>query len=49
MPAGLLVVRGVDDVLVEQQAGRRVAGPAAVLVWQLDTARPAWAVRRHGA
>ena len=43
VPAGLLVVRGVDGVLVEQQAGRRVEGPAAVLVWQLDTDRPEWA------
>jgi hypothetical protein len=38
----MLVVRGVDDVLVEQQPGRVVQGPGAVLVWQLDTARPAW-------
>jgi hypothetical protein len=43
VPPGLLLVRGVDDVLVEQQAGRRVEGPGAVLVWQLDTGRPAWA------
>jgi redox-sensitive bicupin YhaK (pirin superfamily) len=43
VPAGLLVVRGVDGVLVEQQPGRRVEGPGAVLVWQLDTARPEWA------
>ena len=43
VPAGLLVVRGVDGVLVEQQAGRRVEGPAAVLVWQLYTDRPEWA------
>jgi quercetin 2,3-dioxygenase len=43
VPAGLLVVRGVDDVLVEQQPGRTVSGPAAVLVWELETARPAWA------
>ncbi|TFV66098.1 UNVERIFIED_ORG: hypothetical protein E4P37_07975 [Bacillus sp. AZ43] len=43
VPPGLLVVRGRDDVLVERQAGRTVAGAAAVLVWQLDTARPAWA------
>ena len=42
VPAGMLVVRGVDDVLVEQQPGRVVQGPGAVLVWQLDTARPAW-------
>jgi hypothetical protein len=42
-PPGLLVVRGVDDVLVEQQAGRPVDGPGVVLAWQLDTGRPAWA------
>jgi len=43
VPAGLLVLRGVDGVLVEQQAGRVVRGPGQVLVWQLDTARPTWA------
>ena len=43
VPPGLLVVRGADGVLVEQQAGRAVTGPGAVLVWQLDTRRPAWA------
>jgi hypothetical protein len=43
VPPGLLVVRGVDEVLVEQQAGRPVEGPGAVLVWQLDSERPAWA------
>jgi quercetin 2,3-dioxygenase len=43
VPPGLLVVRGVDRVLVEQQSGRTVAEPGAVLVWQLDAARPAWA------
>jgi hypothetical protein len=42
VPPGLLVVRGVDGVLVEQQDGRVVDGPGAVLVWELDTARPAW-------
>ncbi len=42
-PPGLLVVRGVDDVVVEHQAGRPVEGPGAVLVWQLDVARPDWA------
>ena len=42
-PPGLLVVRGVDDVVVEQQTGRVVPGPAVALVWQLETARPAWA------
>ena len=41
VPPGLLVLRGVDGVLVEQQAGRVVRGPGQVLVWQLDTARPA--------
>ena len=43
VPAGLLVVRGTDGVVVEQQDGRAVAGPGALLVWQLDTERPAWA------
>ncbi|MGY1804886.1 pirin family protein [Blastococcus sp. SYSU D00922] len=44
VPPGLLLLRGRDEVLVEQQDGRRVEGPGAVLVWQLETARPAWAV-----
>jgi hypothetical protein len=43
VPPGLLVLRGVDGVVVEQQAGRRVDGPGVVMVWQLDTDRPAWA------
>jgi redox-sensitive bicupin YhaK (pirin superfamily) len=43
VPPGLLLVRGMDDVLVEQQAGRTVEGPGMVLVWQLDTGRPVWA------
>jgi quercetin 2,3-dioxygenase len=43
VPPGLLVVRGADGVLVEQQEGRAVTEPGAVLVWQLDAARPAWA------
>jgi len=43
VPAGLLVLRGADRVRVEQQPGGPVAEPGAVLVWQLDTARPAWA------
>jgi quercetin 2,3-dioxygenase len=43
VPPGLLVVRGVDGVLVEQQTGRVVPGPAVALVWQLETVRPAWA------
>ena len=43
VPPGLLVVRGQDGVVVELQNGRSVAGPAAVLVWRLDTGRPAWA------
>ena len=42
VPPGLLVLRGRDDVLVEQQSGRTVDGPGAALVWQLDTERPAW-------
>ena len=44
VPPGLLVLRGRDDVLVEQQTGRTVDGPGAALVWQLETARPDWAV-----
>jgi redox-sensitive bicupin YhaK (pirin superfamily) len=43
VPPGLLVARGVDDVVVEHQTGRRVEEPGLVLVWQLDAARPAWA------
>ena len=42
-PSGLLVARGVDGVVVEQQQGRRVEEPGLALVWQLDAARPAWA------
>jgi len=44
VPPGLLVVRGVDGVVVEQQDGGPVRGPGVLLVWQLDTARPDWAV-----
>ena len=44
VPPGLLVLRGRDDVLVEPQPGRTVEGPGAALVWQLETARPDWAV-----
>jgi redox-sensitive bicupin YhaK (pirin superfamily) len=43
VPPGLLVVRGADAVQVEQQAGGPVRAPGALLVWQLDTHRPAWA------
>jgi quercetin 2,3-dioxygenase len=43
VPPGLLVLRGVDDVVVEEQPGRTVRGPGAALVWQLDSARPSWA------
>ena len=43
VPAGLLLLRGADSVLVEQQPGRDVEEPGVALVWQLDTARPAWA------
>ena len=42
-PAGLLVLRGGDRVVVEQQLGGPITDPGAVLVWRLDTARPAWA------
>jgi hypothetical protein len=42
-PVGL-VLRVDDDVVVEQAPQpTRIAGPATVLVWQLDPARPAWA------
>ncbi|UOY03115.1 pirin family protein [Blastococcus sp. PRF04-17] len=43
VPDGLLVVRGIDEAMVEQQSGRSVSGPAAVLVWRLETTRPTWA------
>jgi quercetin 2,3-dioxygenase len=43
VPAGLLVHREAAGVVVEQQAGRRITEPGMVLVWQLETARPAWA------
>jgi quercetin 2,3-dioxygenase len=44
VPPGLLILRGRDDVLVEPQSGRTVEGPGTALVWQLETARPDWAV-----
>jgi redox-sensitive bicupin YhaK (pirin superfamily) len=43
VPPGLLVVRGADSVLVEQQPGRTVQEPGLALVWQVETARPDWA------
>jgi len=43
VPPGLLVVRGVDGVVVEQTDGGPVTGPGVLLVWQLDAGRPAWA------
>jgi quercetin 2,3-dioxygenase len=43
VPAGLLVLRGADRVLVEQQPGREVEDAGIALVWQLETARPGWA------
>jgi hypothetical protein len=43
VPPGLLVLRGADDVLVEEQGGRTVEDPGVALVWQLDVARPTWA------
>ena len=43
VPAGLLVLRGADRVVVEQQAGGPVSEAGVALVWQLDTARPPWA------
>jgi hypothetical protein len=43
VPPGLLVLRGADGVLVEQQTGRLVEQAGMALVWQVDTTRPAWA------
>jgi hypothetical protein len=43
VPAGLLVLRGADSVLVEEQPGRTVRDPGLALVWRLDTGRPSWA------
>jgi redox-sensitive bicupin YhaK (pirin superfamily) len=43
VPAGLLVLRGADRVVVEQQPGREVHEAGMALVWQLEDARPAWA------
>jgi hypothetical protein len=43
VPAGLLVLSGTDSVLVERQPGRAVEEQGVALVWDLDTARPAWA------
>jgi quercetin 2,3-dioxygenase len=43
VPPGLLVVRGADSVLVEQQSGRTVQEPGVALVWQVETGRPDWA------
>ena len=44
VPPGLLVLRGSDRVVVEQQDGRAVDEPGLALVWELDTGRPSWAV-----
>jgi quercetin 2,3-dioxygenase len=43
VPPGLLVLRGADSVLVEQQSGRTVQQPGTALVWQVETGRPDWA------
>ena len=43
VPPGLLVARGRDGVVVEQQSGRPVTEPGLVLVWELDAGRPSWA------
>ena len=43
VPAGFLIFRGADSVLVERQPGRVVDEAGVALVWQLDTTRPAWA------
>jgi redox-sensitive bicupin YhaK (pirin superfamily) len=44
-PAGLVLrTHGDDDVVVERAAEPvRIAGPATVVVWRLEVARPAWA------
>jgi hypothetical protein len=41
-PAGLRVLARDGEVTAGPAEGT-VAGPATVCVWQLDTARPAWA------
>ena len=43
VPAGLLVLRGAERVLVQQQPGQVVEEAGLALVWQLDAGRPAWA------
>jgi redox-sensitive bicupin YhaK (pirin superfamily) len=43
VPAGLLVHRAANRVVAEHQAGGVITEPGAVLVWQLDAARPSWA------
>jgi hypothetical protein len=43
VPAGLLVLRRADSVLVEEQPGRVVEERGTAMVWQLDTGRPEWA------
>jgi hypothetical protein len=44
VPAGLLVVaRPGAAATARGQDGGRCSGPATLLVWRLDTARPAWA------
>jgi quercetin 2,3-dioxygenase len=43
-PAGLVLRTDGDDVVVERSAEPvRIAGPATVVVWRLEVARPAWA------
>jgi quercetin 2,3-dioxygenase len=45
LPPGLLVVAGEAGAVVDRQPGPafRATGRATVLVWQLETTRPAWA------
>jgi redox-sensitive bicupin YhaK (pirin superfamily) len=43
VPPGLLVLRGANRVVVEQQDGRAVDESGLALVWDLDTGRPSWA------
>ena len=42
VPPGLLVLARPEGTRVERQDGGPVHGPATAVVWQLDTARPAW-------
>ncbi|WP_233491198.1 pirin family protein [Blastococcus sp. TBT05-19] len=43
VPDGVVLVATGDGVTRQDDGPVRVTGPATVLVWQVDTARPAWA------